>query len=198
NAVGDKLSTLDMLYIRAFNFKVNTDITVRTYNKLPRAFPELERLPTEHRMHARIAFLSGIQGVRIDCCVNVCVAFTGEYKSLKSCPQCGKECYEHDPQRPGHPCPRKTLQFIPLIPRLINMYCDPEMARKLAYQGNFKSPAGIIRDIFYGALYQRLCGWRVWVGGQKLEHNYFDMPTDVALGLSTDGFGPFKSHKQSC
>ncbi|KAF8601798.1 hypothetical protein BDV93DRAFT_410381, partial [Ceratobasidium sp. AG-I] len=195
---GDKLSALDMLIIRAFNFKVDTDITSRAYDKLPRAFPELDQLPTEHRMHARVAFLSGIQGVRIDCCIDVCVAFTGEYESYQNCPQCGKDRYEPDPQRPGQSRPRKTFQYIPLIPRLINMYRDCKMADKLGYRGNFRSMAGVFRDIFDGALYQRLRSRRVWVSGQKFDHNYFDMPTDVALGLSTDGFGPFKSHKQSC
>ncbi|KAF8600273.1 hypothetical protein BDV93DRAFT_401157, partial [Ceratobasidium sp. AG-I] len=195
---GEKLSALDMLYIRAFNFKVDTDITGRAYSKLPRAFPELDQLPTEHRMRTRIAFLSGIKGVRIDCCVDVCVAYTGEYEPLDTCPHCGKDRYEPDPQRPGHQRPRKTFQYIPIIPRLINMYRDLEMTRKLGYRGDFQPTPGIFRDIFDGAHYQRLRARRVWVGGDKLEHNYFDMHTDVALGLSTDGFGPFKSHKQSC
>ena len=187
-----------MLLIRGFNFKVDTDITARAYGKLPRAFPELDRLPTEQRTRTRVAFLSGIKSVSIDCCIDVCVAFTGEYEPFDTCPQCGKDRYEPDPQNPDRVRPRKTFKYIPIATRLVNMYRDPEMAEKLSYRHKFHSSDGIFRDVFNGALYERLRSRRVWVRGERLEHKYFDMPTDIALGLSTDGFGPFKSRKQTC
>ncbi|QRW08839.1 Transposase family tnp2 [Ceratobasidium sp. AG-Ba] len=36
------------------------------------------------------------------------------------------------------------------------------------------------------------------VRGKPLDHRYFSSPTDIALGLSADGVGPFKTRKRTC
>lgn len=36
------------------------------------------------------------------------------------------------------------------------------------------------------------------MGGNPIGHKFFSQPTDLALGLSTDGFGPFKRRKHTC
>lgn len=87
---GRSLSRLDLQAIRGFNYKVDTDMSARAYDKLPRAFPEIHRLPKHHRLRTRIARLSGIKGVRIDCCVNSCMAFTEPFDILEACIHCGE------------------------------------------------------------------------------------------------------------
>ncbi|CCO36635.1 hypothetical protein BN14_10777 [Rhizoctonia solani AG-1 IB] len=72
------------------------------------------------------------------------------------------------------------------------------MAQKLRYQAERKAEDNVLWDIFDGAHYNCLCGKRVVVGGNTLGHRYFSKPTNIALGLSSNGFGPFKSRKQSC
>ncbi|QRV80885.1 Transposase family tnp2 [Ceratobasidium sp. AG-Ba] len=195
---GPKLSDSDMLLVRGFNYKIDTGITARAYSKLPRAFPNLDGLPTESVMKRRAAVLAGVSGVRIHCCVDSCVAFTGKYELHDECPYCGKPRYEDDPEKPGCQRPVRTFLYIPLIPRLTNMYRSKDMASKLGYRGRYGTRPGIIRDIFDGHLYQRLRGRRVRTYKRNFDHCYFSMPTDIALGLSADGFGPFKSSRQSC
>ncbi|QRV89782.1 Transposase family tnp2 [Ceratobasidium sp. AG-Ba] len=186
------------LALRGFNYKIDTGITARAYSKLPRAFPTLEDLPTELVMRKRVAVLAGVQGVRIDMCVKSCIAFTDKYEHYRECTHCGKPRYETDPSNPDLERPVRTFLYIPLIPRLINLFRDKAMAAKLGYRGRYQLRPGIIRDIFDGLHYQRLRGRRVWTFKRNFSHHYFSMPTDIALGLSTDGFGPFKSSQQSC
>ncbi|EUC56560.1 transposase family Tnp2 protein [Rhizoctonia solani AG-3 Rhs1AP] len=196
---GRTLNPDDMQAVRGFNYKVETNITANAYDKLPRAFPdELGTLPKQYALRTRMARLSGIKGVRIECCVNSCMAFTKPFDTLDNCLFCDEDRYRprKDPNAPR--TARKFFQYIPIIPRLINMYRHPDTAKQLAYRSTYEHLSHLVRDIFDGAHYQRLCRSRVVVDGETLRHKFFSLPTDIALGLSSDGFGPFKSRKQSC
>ncbi|KAJ1310651.1 hypothetical protein OPQ81_009180 [Rhizoctonia solani] len=196
---GRTLTGEDMKAVRGFNYKVETNITARAYDKLPRAFPdELGDLPKNYVLRSRMARLSGIKGIRIDCCVNSCMAFTDPFDTLDYCQFCQEDRYRpcNDPDAPR--VARKYFQYVPIIPRLINMYLHPNTAEELAYRSTYKHNPLLIHDIFDGTHYRRLLRSRVVVEGTTLRHNFFSLPTDLALGLSSDGFGPFKSRKQSC
>ncbi|CUA76247.1 RNA-directed RNA polymerase L [Rhizoctonia solani] len=196
---GRTLNDDDMKAVRGFNYKVDTDMSARAYDKLPRAFPdELGDLPKTYTLRTRMARLSGIKGVRIDCCVNSCMAFTDPFDTLDYCLFCLEGRYRPCSDPDARPTARKYFQYLPIIPRLINMYRHPQTAEQLAYRSMFEHIPQLIRDIFDGAHYRRLCRSRVVVGGETLPHDFFSLPTDIALGLSSDGFGPFKSRKQSC
>ena len=52
-------------------------------------------------------------------------------------------------------------------------------------------------DVFDGKIYRQLCTEKVIVDGKKLKHNHFSDHRDIALGLSTDGFAPFKHRKNT-
>lgn len=56
---------------------------------------------------------------------------------------------------------------------------------------------GTTTDIFDGTHYRHLRGRHVQVSGKKLSHRYFSDSRDVALGLSTDGFAPFKKRRNT-
>ena len=51
---------------------------------------------------------------------------------------------------------------------------------------------GVVKDLFDGELYQNLCSQHIVVDGNTLPHKHFEDAQDIALGLSTDGFSPFK------
>jgi hypothetical protein len=199
--LGAKLSDSDKLIIEGFNYKVNTDISGCAFGKLPRAFPtRLGDLPSEQRIRTRAKTLAAFDGVKIDCCINSCIAYTGVYEKLVACPyeECKEPRFEPHPKRPGKQRARYHFLYLPLIPRLIQMYRDRAMAEKLLYRPQRKPVDGTVSDIFDGSHYKRLRQQRVVVGGKMLEHHFFDSPTDIALGLSTDGFGPFKTRNQTC
>ncbi|KAK6995578.1 hypothetical protein R3P38DRAFT_2416634, partial [Favolaschia claudopus] len=87
---GHKLTEDEMKAIRAHNYKVDTDLGARAYDKLSRAFPELAGLPSRQRLQTQISFLSGVVPVKYDCCVDSCCCFTGPYADLDECPYCEK------------------------------------------------------------------------------------------------------------
>ena len=56
---------------------------------------------------------------------------------------------------------------------------------------------GKTTDIYDGGKYRSLSGKNVKLDGKTFKHKYFSDPRDVALGLSTDGFAPFKQRKNT-
>lgn len=188
-----------MKLVRAFNFKVSTDISGVAYSKLGRAFPDqLGDLPSAATLRTRAGVLSGLRGSAIDCCFNSCIAYTGDYADEEQCPHCAEPRYKPHPRFPARRIPRRQFQYLPIIARLANLFRDPSMARKLRYRSNRPVSPNLISDIFDGEYYRQLLDRHVTVGAETLQHKYFSKPTDLALGLSTDGFGPFKSRKQTC
>ncbi|QRW03344.1 Transposase family tnp2 [Ceratobasidium sp. AG-Ba] len=196
---GYRLTEDDLLNIDAFNFKIDTDITSCTFRKMRRSFQNrLQDVPTEDMLYSRITELSGTKAKRIHCCVKMCVAFAGPYSDCDACPICREPRYKPDPQRPGKVLPRRWYQYIPLAPRLASLYRDPTTARLMRYRSERDSTPDVVSDIFDGKRYKELLEQKVIVGHDVLDHNYFSLPTDVALGLSTDGFGPFRSRNETC
>lgn len=195
---GRQLDPADLATVRAFNYKVDTDISAGAFNKLPRAFPELSGLQSLHRTRTRIARLSGVQGVEIDCCINSCVAFTGTIKSMEQCPYCLEARYMTNPEGRDQRRPRCQFRYIPIIPRLRNLFLNPEMIHELSYRTRRRSEAGVLADIFDGTHYRNLLNKCVSIAGEELGHKFFSNPSDIALGLSTDGFAPFDSNNVSC
>lgn len=186
------MSEDDMNSIRAFNFKVNTNLGAKSYAKLRLAFPQLSDLLSLQKLQTRIAFLSGIKPVIYHCCKNSCCCFTGPFKSLDICPFCSEARYDANHR------PRNVFSYLPLIPRLIAMCQDNSTAEKMKYRAEHQSQPRTITDIFDAEHYDHLRKTNVTIGDEELPHRFFSQPTDIALGLSTDGFGPFKKRKQSC
>jgi hypothetical protein len=52
-------------------------------------------------------------------------------------------------------------------------------------------------DVFDGTCYRSLLKKHVSLNGKMCRHRFFAEDTDIALGLSTDGFAPFKKRSQT-
>lgn len=186
------MSEDDMNSIRAHNFKVEVNLGAKSYIKLRLAFPQLSDLLSLHQMQTRIAFLSGIKPDIYHCCKNSCCCFTGPFESLNTCPFCAEVRYDVNRH------PRNTFAHLPLIPRLIAMCRDNSTAEKMKYREEHQSQPRMTIDIYDAEHYNSLRKTNVTIGDEELPRRFFLQPTDIALGLSTDGFGPFKKRKQSC
>ena len=76
------------------------------------------------------------------------------------------------------------------------MYANPTKAKEQRYRAfDHSHTPGKITDVFDSHIYHDLLGRKVVVDRKILPHKYFSDPRDIALGLSTDGFGPFKRRK---
>ncbi|KIY62396.1 hypothetical protein CYLTODRAFT_361543, partial [Cylindrobasidium torrendii FP15055 ss-10] len=189
--LGNRLSETDLKDIRMFNYKVDINMGTTDYDKLRRS-GLIDGLDTLLRLQSRICFLTGIKPVGYPCCINSCVCFTGQYSHLTNCPICG-EVKNDSRGRPRH-----LFQYIPLIPQLVNLFLDKELLDELKYRGKYDSTPSGVGDIFDGEHYRRLLREIVRVGGEHAGHRFFELISDIALALSTDGVGPFKSRKKTC
>lgn len=193
--MGSSLSDDDMRAVRAFNLYVDTCMPAQQYGKISLAFPEMNDLPSLFRAQGRAARLSGIKPVKVDCCMNSCCAYTEQYRSLSRCPFCKAERYGGDGK------PRKQFSYLPITDRLTQLFALRSTADVLDYRAEHDSAHRYhdkICDIFDGQHYQTLRSQQVSVDGKILAHKHFSDRRDIALGLSVDGFCPFKKRKQTC
>jgi hypothetical protein len=95
--------------------------------------------------------------------------------------------------------PHKKFTYIPVIPRLVGFFKNADLVEKMQYRGggtdnpnSHHHVPGTIKDIFDGTHYRTLQTTHVTVDDKKRPYKFFSDPRDVALGLSTDGFAPFR------
>jgi hypothetical protein len=188
--VGNLLS-LTMLVLRAFALKITDNLSNKTFAKLPHAFPRDCRMLWK-RTQKVAEQTSEFKPVKYNMCEDSCILFAGPYAHLRQCPKpkCGKNCYD------SHGSPTKQFTYLPLIARLKAFLARLETAQKLLYQATeHKHQADEVSDIFNSDVYCSLRGKHIIVNGCWMKFTYFGNARDMALGLSTDGFAPFKRRK---
>jgi hypothetical protein len=179
-----KLGVNDLGLLKAWNYKLKHNISDSAFSDLHFVFPEY-KLPTARTAHRRIAFLAAFKPQIYHCCVRSCMCYAGIYSDLDSCLYC-KEL------RLKNGKPHKVFSYIPLIPRLIALYMNPEMVRKMMYRHDYKiNKGGKMRDYLDGLVYQSLLKREIPIGNTG--YKFFQFATDIALGLFTDGFSPSRT-----
>ena len=182
----NRLGQYDLAICRAFAFKVQSYTSDKTFEKIPYAFPSNPPLPKLDSLRSRITFLAGFKPETYHCCPNSCCCYSGPHVDLSDCPYCGEARLRSDGK------PRKIFTYLPLIPRLIALAGNQSIANNMRYRHCHEHKKGVSADIFDGENYRSLRGQHVTVGSKTYNHEYFEDSRDVALGLSTDGFAPFK------
>ena len=77
------------------------------------------------------------------------------------------------------------------------MSANATHAKMMCYRVNFVHQPGVIKDVFDGSLYQSFLKTIVPTG-ETDPFFFFSDERDIALGISTDGFAPFKKRKAIC
>ncbi|VDC05579.1 unnamed protein product [Peniophora sp. CBMAI 1063] len=181
--------------LRHYAFKVKHHLTDRAWKDLPTTFRK-EDIASIKTARAKIAELSHFRPVLYDCCVDSCAAFTGPHAALEHCPVCKKDRYAGaGPNRR----PRKRFRYLPIIPRLEALAGSRSAAEKRTYRAHGHKPEDDkIKDYMDSEHYQHLQRTNVIIDGKVLPHRYFQNPRDTALGISTDGFAPFRKRTSTC
>jgi hypothetical protein len=187
----DGLSERQRELLRAFSLKVTNHMSHKLWDKLPQVFSAIE-LPSLSQMSTFVRNLSGIKPDLYDCCVNSCCAFTGLRAKDQQCDICKHPRFNIAGK------PFKVFSYLPLLPRLVKLFESAKLSNEMRYRAHgHHHSAGKWTDIFDGDHYRWLLGQRVRVGDRTFTHSYFCGDRDIALGLSTDGFSPFRSRKHS-
>ena len=87
--------------------------------------------------------------------------------------------------------------YLPIIPQICAMVSNAPFVRKMQYRASYRHDQMKVTDIFDGAHYSLLQESFVTVGGEELPHWFFSDPCNIALGLFTNGFGPFKQRTKN-
>jgi hypothetical protein len=88
--------------------------------------------------------------------------------------------------------PHAYFTYLPIIPRLRALVANTSFATKMKYRANYQADPSHVGDVFDGAHYRSLLTQNIIIADETLPIWFFSDPRDIALGLSTDGFGPFK------
>jgi hypothetical protein len=182
----------EIAHLRHYALKVNTHMTEEAFSSLPYAFPN-DNVLSWKATRSRAAFLAQFQPIPYDCCINSCCCFVGPHVDETICPYCSEPRYRPDTKRA-----QKHFVYIPLIPRLVSFFRSQSMVEKLRYRADFKKSETHMTDVFDAKLYEHLCEKQVSVGERELPQKFFQFPHDIALGLSTDGFAPWRRRKKTC
>ncbi|KAF9537572.1 hypothetical protein CPC08DRAFT_618684, partial [Agrocybe pediades] len=187
------LTELDLELIRCFVLKTEDHVSNHTFECMRHAFRRNESVGRFSTIKTRVRRLAQFEPRLYDCCINSCCCFVGPLAEEQVCSYCKQPRFDSQGKA------RKSFTYIPLIPRLVNFFKNVDMITKMEYRSNCAPDPLSMHDIFDGSNYQRLKTENVTLPGepQPMAHKFFDSPTDIALGMSTDGFTPFKRRKQT-
>lgn len=143
-------------------------------------------IPSLKITKAWVEFLAAYHPVAYDCCINSCICYVGPHEAKTHCLYCKEACKNSH----GHPWKKFTYSL--LIPCLAAFFKNLDMIKRMQYRGEFISDPDIIKDLFDSENYQCLKEEYVTIGGVPQAHKFFSDGWDIVLGLSLDGFCPFK------
>ena len=99
------------------------------FNQMRYAFKHKLEINSYYSIIRRLAVLSGLEALYFDCCPNSCLAYTGDYADLDQCPLCDQTRFREGTDRK----PRRQFCYIPLIPRLQNLFANPKTVKEILY-----------------------------------------------------------------
>jgi hypothetical protein len=141
--------------------------------------------------------LTELKPKKVDICPNSCIAYTGEFAELESCPFIRTvkkkkfKCMEprNQPMKPTQrlPKPRAQMMFLPVMPIIKGMFANAETSKLLRYRDKCLQKALHLVALAPGnAKYSDFCDSKVHMH-QHDNMGLFQDSRDIAFALSTDG-----------
>ncbi|CAE6473902.1 unnamed protein product [Rhizoctonia solani] len=172
----EEIDSFKMLCIRLFGH-----ISQRNYERIRYSFKDKLKLLSTYCLHKKLAQLSGIAPVSIDCCVNICHAFTGKYKDDTHCSFCKQ------PRLDLKGKPRQQFEFLPTTPWFQCYFNNPEMVQQMSFQANYVQEKGAMDELYDGTRYKTLCKSEIVVEGEPQGVRFFSDKRDIAYSIMLDG-----------
>ncbi|KAG9083127.1 hypothetical protein FRC06_004689, partial [Ceratobasidium sp. 370] len=166
---------------------LRTHLSRSTYEDLRQTVCEGLGLSSDFVAWFRLKVLSNLESIAYDCCIDSCMCYLGKYEDLDRCPFCNNPRYNTAGK------PRRTFQYVPLIPQLSGLFQSPQSIKNMRHRARHEvhcaAEPGKFEDVFDGEIYCTLQNTKVF---EEHEYRHFDNPDDIALGFGTDGFSLYK------
>ena len=119
--------------LQSLRHHINNDMSSREH------YEKIRRIEMSHNVddqilsfdvvRRRILWLSGVVPMEHDMCINSCVAYTGPYSDLESCPRCSEPRYTPGRTKKS----RKRFSTIPIGPIIQAFYGSRQVAQSMHY-----------------------------------------------------------------
>ncbi|XP_019228511.1 PREDICTED: uncharacterized protein LOC109209654 [Nicotiana attenuata] len=153
---------------------------------LKEAFP-FARLPESFYKATSMIKDLGLHYEKIDACPNDCMLFWNDNVNADTCSVCGSSRWKNVVNvltNKKTKTPAKVLRYFPLKPRLQRIFMCPETAEAMRWHATERPNDGNIRHPADGD---------AWKEFDSLHPEFSSDPRNVRLGLSSDGFNPFRT-----
>ncbi|CAJ2674634.1 unnamed protein product [Trifolium pratense] len=159
---------------------------------LKEAIPNLNIPESFNKTKAMISDL-GLDYKKIHACPNDCMLYWKDRENDNSCNICKASRWKEFTQVEGesseqakydHKVPAKVLRHFPLIPRLQRLFMCSKTAKEMRWHDEERSKDGKLRHPADG---------KAWKDFDILHPDFSSEPRNVRLGLSSDGFNPFRT-----
>ena len=152
------------------------------YAKLPKSFNNARKTVRD----------LGLDYQKIHACPNDCMLFWNEHEQATSCHVCGTSRWKWDEKcgdmnnhsSSENQIPAKVLRYFPITPRLQRLYMCEETANAMKWHANERPNDQNLRHLTDG---------QAWKDFDSLHPEFAQDPRNVRLGLSSDGFNPFRT-----
>ncbi|CEL53971.1 hypothetical protein RSOLAG1IB_11503 [Rhizoctonia solani AG-1 IB] len=175
----EEMDSFKMLCIRLFGH-----ISQRNYERIRYSFKDKIQLLSTYCLHKKLAQLSGIKPVTVDCCINICHAFNGGYATETLCSTC------QEPQFDSKGNPQRVFEYLPMTPRFQGFFNNPDMVKQMSFRANYVQEDGSMDEFWDSTLYKRLTQTEIVVEGEPQGVRYFDKVKgcrDIAYAIMLDG-----------
>ncbi|KIK50986.1 hypothetical protein GYMLUDRAFT_181948, partial [Collybiopsis luxurians FD-317 M1] len=179
------LNKSDIDSIKAFHLTIGNHLTRKAFEQMRYLFRSDLNIESEWKTIHRMHNLSQIEPLWLDMCVKSCIAYTGQYADLDSCPECGEL------RRDDQGASRRRFCYISLIPRFKGFFLNKSLIELMRYRSNYSYSPDALSDVFDSDGYKALLHQNVKVDGQTLPHRYFDGKDDIALAFWHDSHQVF-------
>ncbi|KAL6509602.1 hypothetical protein OROGR_022912 [Orobanche gracilis] len=160
---------------------------------LKESFPEGVQLPKNYYETRKTLRDLGLDYRKIDSCTNDCMIYWGVNESKSRCDTCGLSRWKEvensnmpaaDKSKRTKKVPKKSFWYFPIKSRLKRLFMTPKIASMMTWHANERTEDGIMRHPADSPAWQ------------TFDYNHPDFakePRNVRLGLTADGFSPFRS-----
>ncbi|XP_019223799.1 PREDICTED: uncharacterized protein LOC109205544 [Nicotiana attenuata] len=153
---------------------------------LKEAFP-LAKLPESFNKAKNMIKDLGLHYEKIHACPNYCMLFWNDNAKADNCSVCGSSRWKRSNRawtNTSSKVPAKVLRYFPLKPRLQRIFMCLETAIAMRWHANERPNDGNLRHPANG---------EAWKDFESLHPDFSKDPRNVRLGLSSDGFNPFRT-----